>query len=294
MKKNSSSRIVSQKTHSSNFLDGSVPISVNIPITGKCNYRCRFCFAESYLLDDSRILESPKVLADAGTQKISFEGGEPFLYPKLGELLKISKEVGLVTSVISNGSLITKEILTKLSQHLDWLTLSIDSPDEGIELKLGRGFGGHVKQVRKVVGWAHDLGVKLKLNVVVTKLNINDDLSDILLELQPERVKLLQVLPIEGVNASKIKDLLITEEEFMSFVERHLHLKDKGISLIHETNDDMTGSYIMVLPDGRLFNNNDHRYQYSKYTIFDDIEKALEEVKWNVGKFEKRGGLYAW
>lgn len=294
MKKNNSSLEFSQGKPSLYDRGKLVPISVNLPVTSKCNYRCRFCFAKGCLGDDSRILEIPSILADAGTQKMSFEGGEPLLYPKLNDLLKVSKEEGLVTSVISNGSLITKDNLSEMSEYLDWLTLSVDSNNEKTERKLGRGFGDHVKQIRKVASWANDLGIKLKLNTVVTKLNIDENLSDFYLSLKPKRIKLFQVLPIDGTNTSNIQDLLISEKEFNQFVERHLPIKKKGIPVIHETNDDMIGSYIMILRDGRIFNNTDHRHHSSTHTIFEDIEKALEEAKWDVDKFEKRGGLYEW
>jgi len=294
MKKNNSSLKFSQGQHRFSDKDKTVPISVNLPVTDKCNYRCRFCFAKDCFGDDTRILEIPSILADAGTKKISFEGGEPFLYPKLNDLLKISKKNGLVTSVISNGSLITKDIISETANHLDWLTLSIDSTHEEIEYQLGRGFGNHVDHIKKVAEWANKLDIKLKLNTVVTKLNLDEDLSKLYSSLRPKRVKLFQVLPIYGLNAAEIQDLLITRSKFEDFVARHLHLNKKDITVISETNQDMMGSYIMILRDGRLFNNHNRRYQYSKHTIFEDIGKALEEVEWDARKFEERGGLYEW
>ena len=62
-----------------------------------------------------------------------------------------------------------------------------------------------------------------------------------------------------------------------------------------ETVSDMEGSYIMMLPDGRFFNNFCGRYSYGSNTIFEvGVERALYEVGWDPEKFLKRGGVYNW
>jgi len=274
------------------------PISVNLPVTNRCNYDCRFCFAvfrdKKTWVDDSRIMGIPDALSDMGTEKITLEGGEPFLYDKLEDLLKKFKEIGMTTSVISNGSLITERKLERLSEHIDWLTLSIDSTKEIVEKELGRGDGNHVSQVINLSRKVEELDVKLKLNTVVTKLNLDDDLTDLFLELNPERVKMFQVLPIKNVNDSKVQNLEISEKEFRDFVNRHSEIEESGIKLIGELNQDMICSYLMLLPDGRFFNNKGGEHNVSEHTIFDDPEKALIESQWDEKKFTKRGGNYEW
>ena len=41
---------------------------------------------------------------------------------------------------------------------------------------------------------------RVKINTVVTRTNLMEDLSDFIVEARPERWKLLQVLPVEGQN----------------------------------------------------------------------------------------------
>ena len=274
------------------------PISVNLPVTNRCNYDCRFCFAvlrdKKTWVDDSRIMEIPNILRDMGTEKITLEGGEPFLYEKLEDLLKKFKETGMTTSVISNGSLITEKKLERLSEYIDWLTLSIDSTKESVEKELGRGQGNHVEQVITIARKVKDLDIKLKLNTVVTKLNLKDDLTDLFLKLGPERVKMFQVLPIKDVNDSEVRDLEISEIEFRDFVNKHSKIEGSDIKLIGETNKDMICSYLMLLPNGRFFNNKGGEHNVSEHTIFDDPEKALIESQWDEEKFSKRGGNYEW
>lgn len=274
------------------------PISVNLVLTEQCNYQCKFCFGKYKNRDFfnyGRILDIPCILKQLGTKKLTIEGGEPFLRLRLLELiLEEAKKCGLTTMVISNGSLIKKEQLKRIAPYLDWLGLSIDSPDEETERLLGRGFGNHVAKVKKVAEWTHENGIYLKTNTVVTRYNLNDNLVPLLLELKPKRAKFFQFLHIEGANDEYAEELKITKEEFMEFVERHRVLEKYGISVAAETNDDMIGSYLMLFPDGRFFNNNHGRYQHTEHTIFDNPYLALREAMWIPEKFFRRGGIYEW
>ena len=82
--------------------------SVNYFISRECNYSCKFCFhtetnTNKFQFEQARY--GLKILKDAGTQKINFAGGEPFLNPKLlGDLCRVaSEELGMAVSIISNG-----------------------------------------------------------------------------------------------------------------------------------------------------------------------------------------------
>ena len=53
----------------------------------------------------------------------------------------------------------------------------------------------------------------MKLNTVVSKPNLNDDMTELVLELRPERWKIFEVLPVEGQNDGDVDDLLLDEGE---------------------------------------------------------------------------------
>lgn len=59
-------------------------------------------------------MQVPPLLAAAGVSKITFVGGEPLLHPLLPELLAAAKGAGLVTSLVSNGSLLTEDWLRRM------------------------------------------------------------------------------------------------------------------------------------------------------------------------------------
>jgi len=277
----------------------SVPLSVNLVLTRKCNYNCKFCFGGLSFLDEEpnidRILEIPYLLKQAGCEKITFEGGEPFLFNGLVDLVKVSKDVGLTTSIISNGSLITRERLIELALYLDWLGLSIDSQHERVEKQLGRGNGGHIEKCVRVAKWARESGIRLKINTVVTSLNYNEDLTGLLGELRPDRWKAFQVLGISNELNQNIGELSINEEQFKRFIEINKKVRKTGIPFVPESNGDMMGSYIMLLPDGKFFSNEGSLHRVSKSNLFDvGVNNAFAEVGWSEERFLGRGGLYDW
>lgn len=119
-------------------------------------------------------------------------------------------------------------------------------------------------------------------------------MTSLVLALRPERWKVLQALPIAGQNDGRIDDLLITREQFDRFVARHREVETAGIHLVPESNDLMTGSYVMVDPAGRFFDNVDGVHRYSLPIFEVGVTAALEEVRIDPETFRRRGGAYNW
>lgn len=59
-------------------------------------------------------VQVPRLLAAAGVNKINFVGGEPFLHPHIEDLVVAAKAAGLVTSVVTNASLLDAARLLRL------------------------------------------------------------------------------------------------------------------------------------------------------------------------------------
>lgn len=63
-------------------------------------------------------------------------------------------------------------------------------------------------------------------------------------------------------------------------------------SLAPENNDAMTTSYVMVTPDGCLYQNTEGKYTYSDPVLAVGVEEALRQTGFNYDKFRRRGGAY--
>jgi len=267
--------------------------------------RCRFCFAtfqdvaKSILpkghLPKEEAIQVVKELALYGFEKITFAGGEPTLCPWLDELILTTKESGMTTMIVTNGTRLSQEFLERNKGKLDWIALSIDSINSFTNQELGRAIAG--KREISFESYLHLIdqiklhGYGLKINTVVNTLNLSEDFTQLIQYAQPKRWKILQVLPVEGQNDKKVEELLISNDDFQEFVHRHEHL-ESITRLIPESNDLVRGSYAMVDPAGRFFDSSKGGHQYSGPILKVGANVAINQVDINIKKFEKRGGVY--
>lgn len=272
------------------------PISVNYHLYKPCNYHCQFCFATFTDIEGSLDLAAQRrllvCLREAGCEKINFAGGEPTLYRGLGELLHAARDLGFVTAIITNGARLGP-LLDDHADDLDWVGLSIDSADEGVQASLGRGRGNHVAASRRLALAVRDAGIKLKLNTVVTARTWQEDMRPLIRELRPHRWKVFQVLPVGGQNDRKVESLLVTADQFAGFVARHADLPAPFTPIV-EDNAAMTGSYAMIDPLGRFFSNITGHHTYSRPILDVGVATALQESRFMPHRLVRRGGVYAW
>lgn len=281
--------------------------AVNYHLWEPCNMRCQFCFAtfkdvkNSILpkghLPREQSIDVVKNLAQFGFEKITFAGGEPTLCKWLPELIQTAKTAGLTTMIVTNGTNLTDDFLRNNQQHLDWITVSVDSLLDKTNIETGRAINGN-KPVNQLSYFAlvekiKYFGYGLKINTVVNSKNVNENLSEFVEYANPSRWKIFQVLPIKGQNDLKINDLLISDSEFEKFINNHkTNIKD--INIIPETNNQMKGSYVMVDPAGRFFDNSSGTHIYSKPISSVGCNSAFNEMNYDSKKFKDRGGLYNW
>ncbi|HEX4423484.1 MAG TPA: viperin family antiviral radical SAM protein [Kofleriaceae bacterium] len=270
--------------------------SVNFHVWKYCNYKCRFCFATFEdvpgQIKRDRAIEVIEQIAKHGCDKLTLVGGEPTLCPFLGELIERAHALGMTTCVVSNGERL-RELIEHHATALDWIGLSIDSCDEECSRQLGRGNGDHIRRAIELAALAQQRGIRIKLNTVVTALNHHEDMTALVRRIAPERWKVFQVLPVAGQNDG-VEPLLISALQFRTYVERHAHLAAEQLAPIAEDNAAMTGSYIMIDPMGRFFDNVDGRLVYSEPIPEIGVARAFSQVRWERERMIARGGLYLW
>ena len=269
--------------------------------------KCRFCFATFQDLGQGDLpkghlpreesVEVVEALAGAGFNKINFAGGEPTLCPWLPDLIRRARELELTTSIVTNGSCITPEWLDRVDGCLDWAAVSIDTVDPAKLKRIGRSTRtGPLSEADylRVMDMLKERGVHLKINTVVSQSNKDEDLARFIADAQPERWKVFPVLPVRGQNDGLVDDLVVTNEEFSSYVSRNRYVEALGVVLVPESNDLMTGSYVMVDPAGRFFDNVAGTHTYSRPINRVGVHSALIEVSVDPDKFRLRDGLYDW
>jgi MoaA/NifB/PqqE/SkfB family radical SAM enzyme len=116
--------------------EGTHPILAQIIPIRRCNLDCAYCneydkFSAPVPLD--AMLRRIDKLADLGCSIVTLSGGEPTLHPDLDAIIARIRERGAISTLITNGLLLSPERIRKLNlAGLDYLQISIDNvqPDE--------------------------------------------------------------------------------------------------------------------------------------------------------------------
>ena len=272
--------------------------AINFHLLQACNMRCKYCFAANLhmtCLPLNEASEIVRLLSQAGFKKINFAGGEPMLYPELDSLIREAKESGMTTSIVTNGTKITDIWLDAMSGYLDWVTLSIDSANPDTHNRSGRATGGRPLTTDRYLEMCSSIrrhGMRLKINTVVTLYNHEEDMTGFIREAAPERWKIMQALVVMGQNDRNAGLFEVTGGQFDAYVERNRSVE--GIKVVPESNDLMTGSYVMVDPIGCFFDNANGSHTYSRPILKVGVSSALQDVKTDPERFGMRGGNYEW
>lgn len=217
-------------------------------------------------------------------KRVNFAGGEPTLAKEFSDIVNYSHSLGIENTVVTNGTGINEGLMNKIDRAIKSVKLSIDSSDEIVEKSLGRGYGGHVSNIIRAAKLVRKHGVEVMANTVVTAMNINEDMHEIISKISPTRWKVFQVLPVDGQNIDEFKKLKISKEQFKLFIQRHNDI----CSMVPEDNDLMTESYIMIDPLGRFFQNKDSKYTLSDSILSVGVEKAFAQITFNDDKYKVR------
>ena len=73
------------------------------------------------------------------------------------------------------------------------------------------------------------------------------------------------MLPVKGQNDNVVDPFVVSSDEFEDATSRlSRRVEAYGVTVVPESNELMTGSYVMVDPAGRLFDNVSGNHTYSR------------------------------
>jgi pyrroloquinoline quinone biosynthesis protein E len=114
-----------------------------------------------------------------GVLQIVFSGGEPLQRSDLGSLIRIAREAGLYTNLITNGLGLNEKRMKLLAENgLDNIQISFQAARGKLADSLAGVRTAHHQKLR-AVRLIHELGIALSLNVVLHRFNI-DQLGEII------------------------------------------------------------------------------------------------------------------
>ncbi len=271
---------------------------INFHITNSCNYHCTYCFGKFPDKKESTFKEACLVVDNIARYfsksgvtdgRINLAGGEPLLCPYLDDLIDYINAYGIKVSVITNGSLLTEERIALWKDKVCCIGLSIDSALPEMNTAIGRCCNNKtltIKQAVRITQAIHRNGIMLKINTVVSKLNVNEDMTVIYKRLKPDRLKLLQVEIVEGINDCAAK-LAISKKSFDEFCKRH---ENCCCNLVPEYSDDMENSYLMINPQGEFQLNDSGEYKIYGNCLEEELNEILNRIPISIDKFNSRYG----
>ena len=224
-------------------------------ITTKCNQNCKYC--HRFLgINDLTYEENKEILNNLikdGVNNITWTGGEALLYPNLKELLKISQENGIKNKLITNGMVLAQnENMREILDYLDSLTLSLDTINDDTNEELGRG-RNHFEEVKTILDYVKGKSLKVNINTVVSKKNINEmeQLGEFLNNYNISKWKFFKFMPLRETAEKNKNEFTITDAEFEQTKNVFRNFGNIGETDFRQEKD-MEDKYTLLIANGDI------------------------------------------
>ena len=159
-----------------------LPIGGNFELTARCNFDCPMCYvhlkqedidAQGRELTAAQWISIARQARDRGLVFALLTGGEPFVRKDFFEIYHAMKEMGIMVSINSNGSMLSGEILRRLMEDPPFrINVSLyGGSNETYCAICGRNA---YDQVVENIAAVKAAGIDVRLNVSITPYNRQD------------------------------------------------------------------------------------------------------------------------
>jgi MoaA/NifB/PqqE/SkfB family radical SAM enzyme/glycosyltransferase involved in cell wall biosynthesis len=151
------------------------PRTMILLLNKRCNLKCDFCdlwhFTDLMPYEDALTVLSRAPAA--GVRTVVITGGEPFVHPRIYDLIEAGKALGLGINITTNGTLLADHVERLVASRVDSLSISLDGFGQTHDRL--RGAEGTYDEVMRAID-ALQAGSDIQLNIyfVVTNQNIGD------------------------------------------------------------------------------------------------------------------------
>jgi radical S-adenosyl methionine domain-containing protein 2 len=213
-------------------------------------------------------------------------GGEPLLYAELDEIIEYINSKDIQVSIISNAFLLSEKRIRGFKNRVSMLGMSIDTLNPELLREMGRcTLNQEILELDRSIALCKSIkenGIYLKINTVVSKLNLHENLTGFIKTACPNRWKLLKMKRFTH-DLFDNSELEITENEFKHFCSAHTRL-------YHVEEESLINSYIIVDAGGRLLDNNNNSHTVIADLSKKDFKSAFHAMPFNEALYKARYG----
>ncbi|MHB8110794.1 MAG: radical SAM protein [Syntrophorhabdaceae bacterium] len=162
---------------------GQGPLYAGWDLSYQCNARCIHCTrwhdsnSGKEVLSLKEICRVCRELKDTGVRFICLAGGEPLLIEELPEIIRYMKDLGLITSICTNGALLAERADDLVQSGLDHIVVSMDGSSRSHDFL--RGVTGFYKLAERGIETIIGKRLKGKPSVSVRMLLHEDNIDEI-------------------------------------------------------------------------------------------------------------------
>lgn len=177
------------------------PDHLYIELTDRCNLKCRHCYLAASP-GGAHTLAAPVVeaaltdFAALGGYSIAFSGGEPLLHPHWAPLTAYARSLGLRTTLVTNGTLLTRQTIAALLEQEVILALSLDGIQAATHDAI-RGDGSYAR-VRAALDRLIEAQAQARVIICFTPMRLNiHELAALTARLSDEGFRYFYISPLE-------------------------------------------------------------------------------------------------
>jgi AdoMet-dependent heme synthase len=162
------------------MLDNKLPYKVGWQITGKCNLKCKQCYAdarEEKFENELSNTEAKKLISDLiemGAISMVFTGGEPLIREDVFDLITFATRRGMDIKVATNATLLTPLLADKLKDAgVKTVHVSIDGSSSDVHDKI-RGVKNAFTLTLNGIAELKRVGITVVVGVTIMRHNLKD------------------------------------------------------------------------------------------------------------------------
>jgi radical SAM protein with 4Fe4S-binding SPASM domain len=240
---------------------------VCIMITDRCNLDCIYCLNKSSRREQRSELSFSQwrmiidQMKDIGCTNVTISGGEPLLASTTFDVAAYCRSNDMSTAVITNGTLVSENNISLMTDCFDDISISIDSHIPSIADRL-RGEGTYIS-ANAAISLLEKKKVGCTLNAVMTGINI-DHLPAMYEYYHSQYSNILDVNTMIQEYDSLCPEIAISTEQVLQFVSNRFNYyidkygydvlnKREAFNLSPRSGCGVGRNEIAVSPDGKVF-----------------------------------------